>query len=116
MLPCASCPWRVDQDASVIPGYNQGKACNLMNTVGNSDNFRPMMACHGSTEEEPRICNGYLAREGWTNINVRILLARRKVPNPNDVLRACKQSGIELHQDYASVLAKLSRTEKQTKR
>lgn len=27
LLPCATCPWRVDQDASVIPRYSHDKAC-----------------------------------------------------------------------------------------
>jgi hypothetical protein len=107
LLPCATCPWRVDQNASVIPRYNHKKACGLMNTVGDSDALREIMACHRSTEDEPRACNGYLAREGWSNLNVRILLFRGQLPSPSAVLDACEAAGIELHPDYPSVLQKL---------
>ncbi len=112
LLPCATCPWRVDQDASVIPNYNHDKACNLTNTVGDCDGFRPIMACHGSLEGEEIACKGYLAHAGWTNINVRILVAKKKLPNPDKVLDACEAAGIELHPDYASVLRKLAGGEK----
>ena len=108
LLPCASCPWRVDQGADVIPNYSQSKACGLLNTVGAEDGFRKIMACHGSEVGQERACNGYLAREGWRNINVRILLARSKIAHPDRVLEACEAAGIELHADYQEVLAKLS--------
>jgi hypothetical protein len=108
-LPCASCPWRTDQDASVIPGFNQRKAEGLLNTVGPDDALRPIMACHGSTEAEPAACKGYLAREGWRNLNVRMLLARGRIENPSAVLRACQAAGVELEADYPAVLDKLSR-------
>lgn len=110
LLPCATCPWRVDQGAKVIPRYSHEKACGLLNTVGEGDNFRPIMACHGSTESEPHACNGYLARAGWANINVRMLLIRHEIENPTAVLDACNAAGIKLHQDYRAVLRKLTRT------
>lgn len=62
LLPCATCPWRIDQKASSIPLFNHTKACDLRATVGDGDAMRPIMACHGSTEGLPRACNGYLAR------------------------------------------------------
>ena len=110
LLPCVSCPWRVDQDAREIPNYRHDKACNLVNTCGEQDDFRQIMACHGSTEEHPTACKGYLAREGWRNINVRILLAQRKIEHPDRVLAACQHAGIDLHESYADVLAKLERS------
>lgn len=110
LLPCATCPFRVDQTAAVIPRYSHGKACNLMNTVGDGDGFRPVMACHGSTEDNNRACNGYLARHGWSNINVRIMLVEGIIESPDHVLDACEAAGIELHADYSEVLAKLERT------
>jgi len=111
LLPCSTCPWRVDQRASSIPGYVHAKACRLINTVGEGDGFRKIMACHGSTEDEPRVCNGYLARAGWTNLNVRILASKGKLPSPNEVIRACEEHGVELHDDYPAVLAKLETTQ-----
>lgn len=107
VLPCVSCPWRIDQDASAIPRYNHEKACKLMNTVGDGDAIRPIMACHGSTDDDMRACNGYLARAGWSNITVRLLLSHGKIANPTTVMEACSAAGIKLHTDYVSVLKKL---------
>jgi hypothetical protein len=107
LLPCPTCPWRVDQTAAAIPRYNHEKACGLMRTVGREDDFRPIMACHASTETDERACHGYLAREGWSNLNVRFLLFEGQIANPNDVLRACEEAGIKLHSTYAEVLEKL---------
>lgn len=78
-----------------------------MKTVGPDDKFRPIMACHGSTEDNNRACNGYLAREGDRNINVRMLVATSRMAAPRDVIAACELSGIILHANYPEVLAKL---------
>lgn len=111
LLPCASCPWRVGATAKDIPNYDHDKACDLLlSTVGDGDAFRNVMACHGSTEDAPLTCLGYLARKGHSNLRVRLMLARGKLPTPDDVLDACTERGIELHEDYEDVLAKLSRT------
>jgi hypothetical protein len=109
VLPCKTCPWRVENDASTIPGYNQKKAEGLLCTVGPDDAFRQVMACHGSTNEVPIACKGYLAREGWSNLNVRLLLAKGQIESPADVAEACEAAGIELEPDYPAVLRKLSR-------
>jgi hypothetical protein len=108
LLPCATCPWRVDKDASTIPRYDHEKACNLMNTVGAEDWFRPIMACHHSTEGDDIACNGYLATVGWTNINVRLLAATGKIPSPDRVADACDAAKIKLHESYEEVLNKLA--------
>src|SRR5262245_40518590 len=109
LLPCKSCPWRVDSDVSMIPGYNQEKAVGLLRTAsaGQGDGFRPIMACHGSSESQPHSCKGYLAREGWSNLNVRILLAKDEIENPTAVLEACETHGVPLEPDYPAVLRKL---------
>lgn len=108
LLPCSTCPWRVDQDASVIPGYVQEKAEDLLHCVGDGDAFRPVMACHWTDEDRPISCKGYLAREGWSNLNVRLMLVRGQIENPSDVLDACEKHGVELEPDYPTVLEKLS--------
>ena len=54
LLPCATCPWRMDKDAATIPGYVQEKAEGLLNTVGEGDDLRLIMACHGSTDVNMR--------------------------------------------------------------
>jgi len=86
-LPCPTCPWRIDQDATVIPNYRQDKACNLMNTVGEGDDFRKIMACHGTTDHVLVPCMGYVAAVGWTNINVRIMVAQEQLASPDQDLR-----------------------------
>lgn len=107
LLPCKTCPWRTDKDATTIPRYNQQKAEGLLQTVGQSDAFRPIMACHHSTCTRVWACNGYLAQEGWRNLNVRLLLLAGKINNPDQVQEACKEAGIELEPDYPTTLEKL---------
>lgn len=99
LLPCATCPWRVDKDASTIPRYSHEKACALVNTVGEGDGFRKIMACHHSGDEMIA-CKGYLAQVGWTNINVRLLVYEGKIENPDAVYNACQAAGIVLHESF----------------
>jgi uncharacterized protein DUF6283 len=110
LLPCPTCPWRVDQKASSIPRYNHQKACGLRNTVGAEDAFRPIMACHYSTENEPVACKGYLAMEGERNLAVRVQAAKGEMPWPRLVFDACRKAGVQLHRNYRMVLRKLART------
>jgi hypothetical protein len=90
----------------VIPNYVHEKACGLLNTVGDGDAFRPIMACHGSGDVMVA-CKGYLAREGWNNLNVRVMLIQGQIENPGEVADACDEYGVELETDYPTVLAKL---------
>lgn len=109
LLPCATCPWRKDKGAGTIPRYNHEKACNLQNTVGEGDDFRPIMACHHSSEHDNYACNGYLAIEGDSNINVRMEVACGRMHPPALVYEACQAAGIELHASYAEMMEKLSK-------
>jgi Family of unknown function (DUF6283) len=110
MLPCKTCPWRVDADISAIPGFNSQKAVGSLRTasLGQGDAFRSIMACHHSKENNDYACKGYLAREGWSNLNVRILLANGKMLNPSAALHACETQGVQLEPDYPAVLDKLT--------
>lgn len=110
LRPCKSCPWRVDNDASIIPGYNQEKAEALLACVGNEDSFRPIMACHHSAEGKETACRGYLAQEGYRNLNVRLMIMAGRCPDPISVADACYEDGTQLEEDYHDVLAKLSAT------
>jgi len=111
LLPCKTCPWRMESTAVAIPNYRHLQACELLQTcVGEGDAFRQVMSCHYSTPEEPFACKGYLAQAGWTNINVRILLAQRKIANPDRVAEACRIAGVKLHRTWAAALRKLTRT------
>ena len=113
LLPCKTCPWRVDADVTAIPNFNSQKAVGLLRTasMGSGDAFRPIMACHHSKENADFACNGYLAREGWNNLNVRILLAKGRMLNPSAVLHACETQGVQLEPDYPTVLEKLAAAE-----
>lgn len=51
----------------------------MSNTVGDGDEFRPIMACHGSPEGGDRACVGYVAKVGYTNLGVRMLAVRGEV-------------------------------------
>lgn len=51
----------------------------LANTVGDDDAFRPVMACHYSTEETEFTCNGYAAKEGQTNLALRVMAAQGRI-------------------------------------
>lgn len=108
LLPCATCPWRIEKGAETIPMYSQEKALALRNTVGDSDGLRTIMACHHSTEDAPFSCRGYLAQVGWTNITVRLMLSRKMLPSPTRVLDACKRAGIKLHRNYGEMMDKLT--------
>ena len=108
LLPCSTCPWRKDKDATTIPQYDHEMACGLTNTVGEGDAFRPVMACHGSPDNNMQACLGYLAQVGWSNLNVRLMLRKGEIVNPDEVVDACEAAGIELEPDYQTVLTKLA--------
>lgn len=106
LLPCATCPWRVEKDAETIPNYSQEKALALRDTVGEGDALRRVMACHHSLEDAPISCRGYLAQVGWTNIWVRILVAKGRLPTLERIRKACR--GIRLHRNYGEMMDKLT--------
>jgi hypothetical protein len=110
LLPCKTCPWRVDRDATTIPRYVHDKAVDLLDSVGDGDDFRPVMSCHYHGGDEGVACKGYLAREGWSNLYVRLLLARGAIANPTDVAEACEAAGIALEPDWPTALAKLAKS------
>lgn len=109
LLPCKTCPWRTGQHAQTIPRYHHQKACGLIDTTGEEDGFRQIMACHNSTEKDMFACRGYIAQEGERNINLRILNLRGDEPYPQLITAACEKAGIELHANYPEVLAKLKK-------
>jgi hypothetical protein len=74
-VPCATCPWRKSSTigGSDIPGFSIEMMRNLACTVGPGDAFRKVMACHGSDEGKEEPCIGYLAVEGYSNLNARLM-------------------------------------------
>jgi hypothetical protein len=108
LLPCATCPWRVEKGPDTIPAYSQTEALALRNTVGDGDDFRTIMACHHSSESAPISCRGYLAQVGYTNLTVRLFLLRKQLPSLNRIIAACARAGIKLHNDYGEMMDKLT--------
>lgn len=107
LVPCKTCPWRVERDATTIPRYDSGLAHKLLETVGEEDGFYKVMACHGSTDKTTVPCKGYLAQVGWKNIMVRLMVSQGVLPDPYDVRNACVAKGIKLESNYQIVLEKM---------
>lgn len=110
--PCASCPWRVDQDATVIPGFSMAKAEALVNTCETSERGgvefgAPQFACHQSNDGEEVVCAGWLATQGAAHPNVRlgVLIGR----TPVEALRP-GEDWPELHESFEEVIEKLRAT------
>jgi hypothetical protein len=104
--PCPTCPWRVDQDASVIPNFSLDLAEGLVSTTGD-ELGAPQFACHQSQDGKEVVCAGWLARYGWDNIGVRLGLMSGKYtpemlePGPD---------WPETHETFDDVIEKLRRT------
>lgn len=103
-VPCATCPWRKSSTVGGydIPGFNICKMRGLRNTVGHDDAIRPMMACHYSPEGDERVCIGYVAREGWRNIAVRMQAITGKL-DIGAVMDAAE--GLDLWESFDEMLA-----------
>ena len=108
LLPCATCPWRIEKGVETIPAYSQEKALAIRNTVGDGDGFRTIMACHHSAEDAPISCRGYLAQVGWSNLNVRMFLVKGAIPSPDRIADACREERIKLHRNYGDMMDKLT--------
>lgn len=102
-IPCPSCPWRKSAPAggSAIPNFNLDLMRGLSNTVGPDDAFRPVIACHYSEPGEEFSCVGYVAVEGWSNLNVRLMMMRKTI-DMNAISEACE--GIEMWASFREML------------
>lgn len=110
--PCPSCPWRLDQDAQVIPNFNLNLAERLAATSpderGMGPDFgAPQFACHQSRDGEEIVCAGWLAVHGENHPNVRLAVAMGRLP-PEAL--APGDDWPELHASYHEVIAKLRAT------
>ena len=104
-VPCGSCPWRRSNptDGTAIPGFSLTKMRHdLSRTVGDGDAFRPIMACHRSREGGDHTCVGYIAREGWSNLAVRLAAIDGRIPI-NDIDQGCE--GLDLFGSFGEMLA-----------
>lgn len=102
--PCITCPWRKSSTVggADIPGFDLELMRGLSNTVGRGDAFRNIMACHYSPCGEESACVGYVAKEGYSNINVRLLASMGRIPL-RDIVDACE--GLELWESFGEMLA-----------
>lgn len=111
-VPCSSCPWRVDQGANAIPGFDIAKAEGLAGTCPDARGMGPdfgatWFACHQSAHGGEIPCAGWLARAGRTHPGVRIAVMEGRVPiEALDVAEGWPA----LHETYQGVLAKLRLT------
>ena len=103
LTPCKTCPWRKSSmvGGADIPGFNIELMRGLRNTVGHGDGFRPVMACHYSDEGGEVPCVGYVAVEGYSNINVRLLASQGRVPL-RAIVDACE--GLDLWESFGEML------------
>lgn len=63
---------QLDGGRADIGGFSIATMRNLGDTIGPGDDFRPIMACHGSAPGAETPCAGYLVVEGWSNLAVRM--------------------------------------------
>lgn len=112
--PCASCPWRVDQDASTIPNFRldlaEGLAATCPSEVGELMPGQPMFACHQSRPGAEVVCAGWLAVEGWHHMGARLMAMTGEYPAEAFHPGAARDGWPELHERYGDVLDKLRET------
>jgi len=103
-VPCPTCPWRRSSTVGGfdIPGFSIDMMRALLECVGDGDAFRLVMACHYSPEGHEVACNGYIAREGIHNLNVRVMASKGEVNYPA-IRDACE--GLDLWPTFAEMLA-----------
>lgn len=111
-VPCPSCPWRRDQDQTTIPNFDIDLARGLAKTVGDGDAFRKVMACHHSQPGREFGCVGYLYRYGWSNLNVRLLMATGSSIDMHAIEADCAPLDGQLHATYDEMMAKLESKER----
>jgi Family of unknown function (DUF6283) len=118
-LPCPSCPWRVDQDATAIPNFRLELAEGLDRTSPDERGFGPdftadgepppMFACHQSTDLTKVVCTGWLAAVGSAHPVVRLAVMKGEY-DPEDLRPGAGWP--ELHRNFQEVIDKLRRTTK----
>ncbi|WP_018502921.1 DUF6283 family protein [Parafrankia discariae] len=104
LTPCGTCPWRRSSTVggADIPRFDLELMRGLVSTVGPGDDFRPIMACHHSTEGAETACRGYIAVEGFSNIRVRFANSTGRIPAAA-IRDAC--DGLDLWPSFAEMLA-----------
>lgn len=82
-VPCSTCPWRRGSDPNLIPNFDPEQAHGLLACGLGEDDFKPVFACHHSTEGADKPCIGYLGSpEGYSNLAVRLMAADKRINLP----------------------------------
>lgn len=112
--PCPTCPWRVDRDASTIPGFSLEKAERLDRTCpndhgrGSGPNFGdPVFACHQSRPGEEVVCAGWLAVFGGLHPNMRLAVCQGRI---DPAALSPGEGWPELHQTFEEFIEKMRAT------
>lgn len=110
--PCSSCPWRCDQTAADIPGFELTMAEGLSTTCPDTNNQGPAwnaswFACHQSASGKEVACRGWLAQVGHAHPRVRLAVLRGEL-SPEALAPAADWP--PLPATYPEVLAKLKAT------
>jgi hypothetical protein len=116
-LPCPTCPWRVDQDATAIPNFRLELAEELDKTCPDENGMGPgfspegepptMFACHQSRDGAEIVCAGWLAAVGSAHPVVRLSVMQGELEP--EALRP-GPGWPELHRTFQEVIQKLRRT------
>ncbi len=109
VMPCASCPWRLDTRAADISNFDIALAEALSDTCPDSRNMGPdvsasFFACHRSKPGEEFVCAGWLAKVGHRHPRVGLAVMQERI---SAAARRPASDWPELHESYRQVLEKL---------
>lgn len=90
--PCPGCPWRLDTVGTFPPEAFAHSASVAYDAALNT------FACHDSGAKTPATCAGFLLRNSYNNMAVRIKLASGAID-----LDEVKDGGHELHPSYRAM-------------
>lgn len=113
-VPCATCPWRVGADASLIPGLDVDRARALDATCPADDSQPygpPLMACHGSPEGADQVCIGWAVSDASRDsIPLRLAMRDGVVAGWRVLRDACDRAGVIVYDSFAAMLAQIEAT------
>lgn len=94
-IPCANCPWRLDAPRK---HWDPSHFVEIWRNC--QDDGTNVMACHKSTKQRPRVCQGWVRVLGFEAIGVRLAVMRGQVTTAEIEHRA----GPELFTSFAAML------------
>lgn len=112
-LPCGSCPWRVDADATRIPGLSVERARGLDATCPTSESLfgTPMMACHHSDDGDESVCIGWaLSDASRDSIPLRLAMMHGTVAGWRVLRDAAERADVVVYDSFADMLEQIEAT------